>query len=239
MFKIFILLFLLPSFALRPDALRVGLLRYGTSYDPYPDLWRDLAAALEGATSVETEAPFRASLAPTDQELAKLGVVFLMGSSSFPGWTPQERQSLRQWIVLGGGLLVILNTDTTGAFDSKIRKEIAEIFGASALKPVSKEHALFKSFYLVRSVGGVTQRSRVIEGILTAERYGLLYSANDLGGALVKDGSGSYLFSCYPGGEEQRKETFKMLMNIFIYALTGTYKSDIIHSPFIEQKLKR
>ena len=40
-------------------------------------------------------------------------------------------------------------------------------------------------------------------------------------------------------GENQRLQAMKLTVNIIMYALTGTYKLDAIHSPFIKEKLKK
>ena len=40
-----------------------------------------------------------------------------------------------------------------------------------------------------------------------------------------------------PGGEAQRWESIKLTLNVIYFSLTGTYKKDAIHQPFIEMKL--
>jgi hypothetical protein len=47
-----------------------------------------------------------------------------------------------------------------------------------------------------------------------------------------------YLKDCLPGGEKQRFESMKLTVNILMYVLTGTYKLDAIHSPFIKRKME-
>jgi hypothetical protein len=56
-------------------------------------------------------------------------------------------------------------------------------------------------------------------------------------GAWIKDNLGQYVYSCEPGGEAQRWESFKLALNVVYFSLTGTYKKDAIHQPFIEKKL--
>ncbi len=229
-------------FALRPDHLRVGLLLYGpaAASDPYPLLWRELAQQLERATSIETDTVFKNNVSPVPEQLSELGLIYLLGTKEFRGFSERERKTLANWVRLGGGLLVMINTEAenSAALDKTIREETRQMFPDDSLERIPATDALFKSFYLVRSVGGVLARARSVEGIKFGERYGVIYSPNDLFGALVRDREGNYLFRCYPGGEDQRKESFKLAINIMVYALTGTYKSDVIHLPFIEQKLK-
>jgi len=54
----------------------------------------------------------------------------------------------------------------------------------------------------------------------------------------MKDHLGKYVYSCEPGGEAQRWETFKLTINLIYFSITGTYKKDAIHQPFIEKKLR-
>ncbi|MBI2068970.1 MAG: DUF4159 domain-containing protein [Elusimicrobia bacterium] len=251
---VLVLIAALPSWAFRPDQVRLGVLRYGdaSDFDPYPTVWREVARALEEATSVEFDPLVKEPVRPTAQELQSHALVFLLATPAFKGWSPSERAALANWVKLGGGTIVVLGAEGLGAaaargsrgadsdgLDARIRREMELIFEGAKLEAISPKHALFKSFYLVRGTGGVLERSRVVEGIRIGERYGLIFSRNDLLGALLKDAEGRYLFGCYPGGEEQRKESFKLVVNIFLYALTGTYKEDIIHLPYILQKLKR
>ncbi|MEK6543965.1 MAG: DUF4159 domain-containing protein [Elusimicrobiota bacterium] len=226
--------------AQRPDLLRVGILTLSGQQvdDPYPMVWRDLARALQDATSIETDAIFKYPVSPTEAGLREQGLIFLQGTASFVGFSSLQREALLRWMRQGAGTLVINNVEGAG-FDARIRKEIAAMFAKERLEPIPMDHAVFKSFYLVRSVGGALLRSRSLEGIKIGERYALIYSNNDLLGALVKTTPDTYLYNCYPGGEDQRKETFKLVVDLFMYTLTGTYKSDVIHMPFIERKLKR
>ncbi len=42
-----------------------------------------------------------------------------------------------------------------------------------------------------------------------------------------------------PGGEEQRELAYRFGINLVMYALTGSYKSDQVHLPIILERLKR
>ena len=67
----------------------------------------------------------------------------------------------------------------------------------------------------------------------------MIYSQNDIFGAWARDKFGNYFFECFPGGENQRFESQKLTINLIVFSLTGTYKTDVIHRPFIEEKLRR
>ena len=40
-----------------------------------------------------------------------------------------------------------------------------------------------------------------------------------------------------PGGERQREMAFRVGINLVMYALTGNYKADQVHVPFILERL--
>jgi hypothetical protein len=63
-----------------------------------------------------------------------------------------------------------------------------------------------------------------------------IFSANDLLGALARDRLGKPLFPSDPGGEIRRRESEKLFVNILLFAVTGTYKTDAVHQPFLERK---
>jgi hypothetical protein len=42
-----------------------------------------------------------------------------------------------------------------------------------------------------------------------------------------------------PGGETQREGSLRQWVNIVVFSVTGTYKTDAVHQPFIERKVQR
>ena len=46
-------------------------------------------------------------------------------------------------------------------------------------------------------------------------------------------------FQVVPGGERQRELSYRFGINLLMYALTGNYKSDQVHSKSILERLKR
>jgi hypothetical protein len=66
-----------------------------------------------------------------------------------------------------------------------------------------------------------------------------VYTRNDVLGAWAKDPLGHYLYDCAPGGDAQRMAARKLALNIVIYALTGSYKADAVHQPFLLEKMRQ
>ena len=65
----------------------------------------------------------------------------------------------------------------------------------------------------------------------------MIFSRNDLLGVWPVDALGRWLYEPSPRGC-QRREGEKLTLNILIYALTGSYKQDAVHQPFIMQRLR-
>ena len=62
---------------------------------------------------------------------------------------------------------------------------------------------------------------------------------NDWAGAWATDDNDYSLFPVVPGGEKQRETAFRFGINITMYALTGNYKSDQVHSKSILNRIKK
>ncbi len=57
-----------------------------------------------------------------------------------------------------------------------------------------------------------------------------------MGGAWSEDEFGKWEFGVIPGGEAQRERAFRLGINMILYALTGNYKKDQVHTPFIKRR---
>ncbi|MDX2264533.1 MAG: DUF4159 domain-containing protein [Hyphomicrobiales bacterium] len=118
------------------------------------------------------------------------------------------------------------------------------------LEPVSDEHVITKSFYILRSFPGrweggelwvdaqtnvsdtETRRALKSDGVSA-----ILVTSNDLAAAWALDEANSPLHPVAPGGEEQRELAFRAGVNIVMYALTGNYKADQVHVPALLERL--
>jgi hypothetical protein len=110
-----------------------------------------------------------------------------------------------------------------------------------ALVRVPPGHVLTKSFYLLdefpgRSAGGAVWVERDQDARNDGVSSVVVGSA-DWAGAWAVDSIGAPLFSLSPGGDRQREWAYRFGVNLVMYALTGNYKSDLVHAPFIQQRL--
>ena len=215
----------------------ISQIRYrGGEWDPNPQLTEAIVEELETRTSVPA-AHERRIVTISDPDLFFCPFLYIAGTASFDQWSSQERDILRRYLTLGGFLLA---EDTLGAkgggFDTSFRREMKQIFPNRDLTRLPSDHSVFQSFYLINSVAGRLKASPSLEGVMIDNWTPVVYSQNDLAGAWARDKSGRWLNECVPGGELQRRSAFKLGINIIVYSLTGDYKKDLIHHPFIKKR---
>ncbi len=209
----------------------------GGDWDPNPQFVETIIEELELRTSIDGEKGRRV-IQLRDPGLFSLPFLYMGGKYEFEPFTPEERELLRRYLALGGFLLA---EDTLGSkgfgFDRAFRREIKSIFPHGELRKLSPDHAVYRSFYLIDQIVGRQRVNPFLEGITLDNWTPVVYSQNDLTGAWARDSSGQWLHECLPGGERQRSSTLKLGINIIVYSLTGDYKKDVIHHPFIRKRL--
>ncbi|MDD5628862.1 MAG: DUF4159 domain-containing protein, partial [Elusimicrobia bacterium] len=213
-------------------------LRLGPTWDPYPDAPAEALQLLGTVTSVLVE-PGRRVITLKDPALFTSPLVILAGREAPPPLDAEEARHLRAYLTAGGMLWI---EDTSGlarsSFDRWVRGTLKDVLPESGLQPLPADHVVYRTFFLLRGAAGRVMLRGTLEGISWGERPAVLYSRNDLLGAWVKDALGRPLLPCLPGGEAQRHNARKLTLDILMYSLTGSYKSDAVHQPFLLQKMR-
>jgi hypothetical protein len=217
---------------------RFGQLQLGPGTNPRPTALKRMSWEIAKRSSVDVELN-PAMVTPTTDTLHETPLLYLAGERELelPGASGIE--SLRRFLTFGGFLLIdSAEGSTDGAFDGSVRKLIKAIFPSPAkgLELVSTDHVVYKSFYLLDKPYGRLAISPIMEGVIHDERLVCAYVANDMGGAWARDDFGNYDFTCEPGGERQRELSFRLGVNIAMYALCLDYKADQVHVPFIMKR---
>lgn len=213
-------------------------IKYSGNWDPRPRAYKRLMSSLELRTSVQVSYE-RQTVSLMDPGLFNYPFLYLAGDSNFEPFTPDERRKLRKFLNHGGTLII---DDTSGEedsiFDKQIREELVNIIPEIPLTPINNEHVVNKSFYLLNSASGRKVIQPYLEGITFSDedRTAVFYSRNDLGGAWSEDEFGKWEFEAVPGGEAQRERAIRLGINMIMYALTGNYKKDQVHTPFIQRR---
>ncbi len=205
----------------------------GGNWNPRPNAGKRLMWELIKRTSVEARIDI-VTLRADDANLFDYPFLYMSGDQEYPPLGEKEINNLRLYLEFGGTLLIddCLGKSDFG-FDKSIRREIKRLFPNKSLEKLPKNHTVFKSFYLLNQAYGRLMEKPYLEGITIDNRLAIIYSQNDLGGAWAKDSLGSWEYQVIPGGETQRAMAFRLGINIVMYALTGDYKQDQVHLPFI------
>jgi hypothetical protein len=220
------------------DAARLTFaqVRHGGRWDPRPDGLSRLAWEIAKRTSIETSPAVKA-IALADPELFRFPFAVLSSDQALPPPGDNEIAELRRYLSYGGFLLVDDASGTRGgAFDQSARQLVSRIVPGAQLGRVARDHVLYKSFYLLDGPAGRVATTPDLEALELGGRLAILYSGNDLIGALARDSLRTWEFEVTPGGELQREKSIRLGVNIAMYALCLDYKEDQVHIPFIMKR---
>ncbi len=209
----------------------------GTSWNPRPTALKKLSWEIEKRTSLEVDDPL--VVTPTSDTLHETPFMYLTGEKAIEMPSNAGIEALRRFLTFGGFMLVdSAEGSTDGAYAGSVRKLISAIFPppAKSLEIIPTDHVVYKSFYLLDKPLGRLAIAPAMEGVIRDNRLVCAYIPNDLGGAWARDDFGNYDFICEPGGEKQRELSFRLGVNLVMYALCLDYKSDQVHVPFIMKR---
>jgi hypothetical protein len=151
----------------------------------------------------------------------------------------------------GGGLLVIDTdgggSDATGSgagFDPGAPAALRHATACLAIPPLMRltaQDTLAHTFFLARSFPGRFDGAPVFiaaRGARDADGVSpVVIGSNDWAGAWAVDGAGDPLRALLPDSPGQREHAAWFGVNLVMYALTGTYKSDQVQIPAILRRL--
>ncbi len=211
-------------------------LKYNGNWDPYPDMFGPVHNYLVNTTSINM-IDERRIVTLNDRQLFYSPFLLFTGLGNYPAFTSEEIENLRNYIK-GGGMLLI---DTAGdpEFTESVDRTVKRVFPSREYTRIPNDSAVFKSFYLIDFVSGRDIKAPYLEGIELDSRLAVIKSENDLPGVWPRGRTGDFRYELNPGKPAQRKEALKLTLNILIYSVSGTYKSDPVHQPHIERKRGR
>ena len=174
------------------------------------------------------------SVRPEDPALFSYPLLYWGGDKLPAPLSDPAVAALRQHLSTGG-TLVIDNTgraEASAAFDAAVRRELHRIF-PQALQKLPPGHVLFRSFYRLDRAVGRRADSHDLEGLRVGNHLAVLYTRNDLAGALARHSMGGFALAVVPGGETQREQALRLAVNVVMYALCLDYKDDHSHVMYL------
>jgi hypothetical protein len=217
-----------------------------------------LTLFLAQRTALEAGEPI--GLDPSRDELAFFPIIYWPISPTAPKPPPAALERIDSYMKRGGTVLF----DTRDAIDAPpgsggemqgpgmvALRSILSSLDIPELEPVSRDHVLTKTFFLMRDFPGRFTNGQLWVEALPAEteedsnrpaRAGdgvssILITSNDLAGAWAIRPDGQPMLPLVPGEPHQREFAFRSGVNIVMYALTGNYKADQVHIPALLERL--
>lgn len=194
-----------------------------------PAAWHRLLFEVMQSTSIEAD-PEAVQIEPEDPQLFSHPFCALIVTGELPPLSPLAAERIVRYLSYGGFLLIDDASATPdGPVSRSVRELCARLFPTRPLSPLPSNHSIYRSFFLLDRPYGRTDASSVMEGVTVGPVTPLVFSPNDMSGALDRSPDGRDRNPVTPGGEWQRREALKLGINLVMYSLTSNYKQDQAH----------
>ncbi len=218
-----------------------------------------LTLFLAQRTALEAAEP--TGLDPARDELAFYPLIYWPIVPSAPKPSAEALQRIDAYMKQGGTVLF----DTRDAIEAPpgpggaargpgmlALRGILSSLDIPELEPVSSDHVLTKTFYLLKDFPGRFSTGQLWVEALPAEadeaesnrpaRAGdgvssIIITSNDLAGAWAMRPDGQAMLPLVANEPRQREFAFRAGVNIVMYTLTGNYKADQVHVPALLERL--
>ena len=159
--------------------------------------------------------------------------------------SPQAIAALNDYTSRGGIILIDTRDGGSGegfapGAEAALRRA-AQGLAVPPLAPLSGEHVLARSFYLLQEFPGRftgdtvwVQRDQDRSNDSVSP---VIIGGHDWAAAWAVDAAGRNPYATIPGGTRQRTLAYRFGVNLVMYALTGNYKGDQVHVPAILERL--
>lgn len=211
------------------DRIGFAILDYGPGARARPRAIEQLMWEISKRTSIRVrETPM--FVKPGDPKLFENPLLLWIGTGPCEPMAPRHREQLSRYL-RGGGTLLISDASASGddGFDESVRREMAAIWSDRAWLSLGNDHTVYRTFYLLEYPQGRIARSRALEGVTFDDRSPVIYERNDLFGAFGREKLGGWSMPVFPGGSRQREMSFRLGINLVMYATCLNYKRDQVH----------
>ena len=213
-----------------------------------------LGLALRARTSYEPMEPI--GLDPERDDLSLYPLLYWPMDPREKSLSPKGLSRVGEYMRNGGTILFDTRDLSLGAVrgpDSPGEQTLRRLTNGLDLPPLEQvpaDHVLNRAFYILHDFPGRWVGGRLwVEALPPAPKNGapparggdgvspVIIGGNDWASAWAVDANGRFLTTPSPGGEIQREMAFRFGINLVMYALTGNYKTDVVHAPALLQRL--
>jgi len=165
-----------------------------------------------------------------------------------PGTGPLSGEAvtaLNEFMANGGIVLIDTRNGGSGegfnAGGEAALEQMARNLAVPPLAPLTPQHVLARSFYLLQDFPGRFAGDTVwvqrAQDRTNDSVSPVIIGGHDWAAAWAIDGQGRNPYATLPGGARQRTIAYRFGVNLVMYALTGNYKGDQVHIPAILERL--
>ncbi len=165
-------------------------------------------------------------------------LMLLPTAAPLPALELETGTALATWLRLGGTLFLDWQGGAADleAFRTSLDQFVATTIPGGRLERVSRASVLYRSFYRLDYASGRVRLVDDVYGVMVDGRYVLVVSFNDMLSAAERTADGAYRFEMVPGGERQREDAVRFLVNVVAYTLCLDYKDDKVHLDYLKSK---
>ncbi len=213
----------------RNSLVDVAELQLSSGTASRPAAWHRLLFEVMQSTSIEAD-PEAVQLDPEDPALFAHPFCALIATGELPQLSERAAEQIVRYLSYGGFLLIDDASATPdGPVSRSVRDLCGRLFPTRPLSPLASNHSIYRAFFLLDRPSGRVEVSAVMDGVTVGPVTPLVFSPNDLTGALDRGPDGRDRYPVTPGGEWQRREALKLGINLVMYSLTSNYKQDQAH----------
>ena len=204
-----------------------------------------LSRVAAGRTSVEPAYPM--AVDPERHDLSFFPLLYWPMTPAQRPLSPQALANVDAYLKNGGTILFDTRDQPAGGFGNaggggtQVLQGLLAGLDVPPLVPVPPDHVLTQAFYLMDTFPGRYEGGTVwvaqLPGGVNDGVSSLVIGGNDWAAAWALDADGWPLAAVSSGNERQRELAFRFGINLLMYVMTGSYKSDQVHIPAIMERL--
>jgi len=211
--------------------------KYQGNWDLRSNALRKVMYEVNRRTSISCSSE-PATVEPESTSIFNYPFLTISGDRPLPDFSSISIARLKRFISKGGFIFIDSSQEEGDSFYRSVQRLTGLIIPNSEFVTLDQNHVIYKSFYMLTRAYGRLSRKEFFDGIIYENRVAILFSHNDLLGALQKDELGNYTYSLTD--ETTRRELcIRTAVNIVMYSLCVDYKDDQVHHPFFKEKIRR